>query len=62
MTTICVQFADSTEKIIIAAFGGPQNATTYPNQGTVESTDARWTAFYDSFSPQMQTVLTVPGS
>jgi hypothetical protein len=40
--TINVQFSDAAETTIIAAFGAPQSATAFPNQGTVLPNDARW--------------------
>ncbi len=43
--TIRVQFKDSTEAVIVAAFAGAQDAAEYPNQGDVEETDARYVAF-----------------
>jgi hypothetical protein len=48
MATIYVQFTDSTETTIRAAFTNAQNATAYPNQGTVTDSDPRWATFYDA--------------
>jgi hypothetical protein len=45
-----VQFSDSTETVIIALFGCQQDPTTYPNQGVVEASDARYEAFYKQFT------------
>jgi hypothetical protein len=46
MSTIHVQFEDSTEENVIAMFGCPQDETDYPNQGTIETSDPRWKAYY----------------
>lgn len=43
----CVQFLDSTEKVIVAIFAGPQDPTAWPNQGKVDSSDPRYVAFID---------------
>jgi hypothetical protein len=43
-----VNFADSTQAAITMYFGGPQPDDSYPNLGTVDTSDARWVAFYDS--------------
>ncbi len=48
--TIHVQFKDSTQAVIIAAFAGPQDSTDYPNQAEIEETDARYLAFVERFS------------
>jgi hypothetical protein len=45
MTSIFVQFADSTETAVVAAFACPQDATEYPYQGEIDDTDARYVAF-----------------
>jgi hypothetical protein len=48
MTTINVQFADSTEQVVVAYFAAPQSATAWPNQGTVDSSSALWATYYNS--------------
>jgi len=48
MKNIYVQFSDSNETQIVAIFGNPQPASFYPDQGTVENSDLRYVAFYDS--------------
>lgn len=45
MSTVFVQFSDSTQKTIIAAFSCAQDPDVYTNQGTVDSSDARYIAF-----------------
>jgi hypothetical protein len=46
MAEIFVQFADATEKVIVAAFGCAQDETAWPNQGIVANSDSRWAAYY----------------
>lgn len=55
-----VQFSDTTETTIVAFFAGQQNATTYPNQGTVTASDARWATYYAAVPPLMQARLPAP--
>jgi len=50
MTTVYVQFTDATETTVKAVFGNPQDATAYPNQATLDSTDARYQAFVNPAS------------
>ena len=45
---IFVQFADGTQQTVIASFSCPQDVAAWPNQGTLEDTDARYTAFVAS--------------
>lgn len=60
MTTLNVQFTDSSESIIQSYFGNPQDETVYPNQGTVLSSDARWKAFVASMPALVQSELPAP--
>jgi hypothetical protein len=46
MATIFVQFSDSTEKTVISAFSCPQDPSAWPNQGEIDSSDERWSAYY----------------
>jgi deferrochelatase/peroxidase EfeB len=55
-----VQFSDATETVIIAYFSGPQNATAYPNQGTVLPSDVRWATYYATLPAAVQATLTPP--
>lgn len=48
MTTIYVEFTDSTESAIASVFSSQQDPKYYANQGTVDETDARYKAFYES--------------
>ncbi|MBU9661891.1 hypothetical protein KTF22_08300 [Burkholderia multivorans] len=51
---INVQFSDATEETIIAYFACAQDATIYPNQGVIETSDARWKAYYSALPAIMQ--------
>ncbi|MDN7488466.1 hypothetical protein QZM35_12230 [Burkholderia sp. AU45274] len=46
MTTLNVQFSDSTESTIISYFDSPQDSDQYENFGTVDTDDKRWATFY----------------
>ena len=59
-TTLCVQFSDSTEATIISYFGCPQNASAFPNLGTVLTTDPRWATYYDGLPTSVQAALPAP--
>lgn len=45
MTTVYVEFSDSDQKTMVSVFGCPQDAAAYPNQGEIDSSDARYQAF-----------------
>ena len=45
-----VQFSDPENTEIIAVFGCAQDKTTYPNQGEVDDTDARYQQFVNPAS------------
>ncbi len=45
-----VNFTDSAQTAIDSVFSAPQDGTVWPNQGTVEDTDARYLAFTDPAS------------
>lgn len=55
-----VIFADSTEQEIKGYFGAPQDPATWPNQGQVDTSDARWIAFYDSLPEAMREGIPAP--
>jgi hypothetical protein len=46
MTTLNVQFADSSKAKIIAYFAGPQDPDIYSNLGTVDTDSSTWATFY----------------
>lgn len=60
MTTLYVQFADDTGQVIASWVGSPQDPKVFPNQGTVESSDARWKTYYDAQFQQVQAILPKP--
>jgi|GEM_PF-1266511 len=47
---VYVQFSDETETTIVSSFGCPQDATTYPNQAMLDSSDQRYQAFINPAS------------
>jgi hypothetical protein len=57
MTTIFVCFADSTEAVITGYAVCPQPEDSWPNQGAVETSDARWKTYYDARNPNGSTPL-----
>ncbi|MFM0328163.1 hypothetical protein [Paraburkholderia strydomiana] len=60
MTTINVQFADDAHSEIVSYFDSEQDSTAWPNQGTVDSSDPRWKAYYEALSSMMQSGLPAP--
>ncbi|WP_343618835.1 hypothetical protein [Ralstonia sp.] len=60
MSTVNVQFTDSKKTTICAYFGAPQDPDVYANLGQIETTDARYVAFYNSQSAQFQAFLPNP--
>jgi hypothetical protein len=62
MTTINVQFADSTEQVIVSYFAGPQSAASFSNLGTVDTSDARYSTYFNSLNPMAQAWLPEIGS
>lgn len=55
-----VQFSDSTDAVIVSYFGCPQDAAVFPNQGIVNTDDAKWSVFYGEVPESMQSGLPVP--
>ncbi len=62
MKIILVAFADSTKTAISSAFFCAQDPVEWPYQGSVESSDPMWEAFYNSVSTEGQAGLVTPGS
>ncbi|MBN3813286.1 hypothetical protein, partial [Paraburkholderia sp. Ac-20347] len=60
MNTVNVQFSDSGEETVISCFGTPQDPVEWPNQGVLDSSDARWKAFYDTLPSWVQVTLPSP--
>jgi hypothetical protein len=50
MATVFVQFTDPSEAIIQALLGCSQDEITYPNQGQIDDSDARYLAFINPAS------------
>lgn len=50
MTTVYVQFSDATKTNVISVFGCPQDPSVWPNQGEIDSADARYQAFINPAS------------
>lgn len=48
---IHVAFFDASEAVIVASFGCAQATDTWPHQGVVEESDARWSAYASQFPP-----------
>lgn len=55
-----VAFADATETVITSAFSNAQSIASFPYQGTVEASDARWAAYYATLPASAQAMLTPP--
>lgn len=60
MTAVNVQFTDSKKTAICAYFGAPQDPVVYANLGQVDTSDARYAAFYNGQSAQFQAFLPSP--
>jgi hypothetical protein len=58
---INVQFSDSTEASLASYFSGPQNETEWTNLGVIDTSDARYKAFYDSMPFAAQQGMPSPG-
>ncbi|WP_175765098.1 hypothetical protein [Burkholderia ambifaria] len=48
MTTLYVQFSDSTESEVVAYFSAQQELEVYQNLGVIDASDARWATFYNA--------------
>jgi hypothetical protein len=62
MTTLNVQFTDVTQKFICSYFASSQDPSAHSNLGTVDSSDARWKAFWDGQGAYVQQWLPAPAS
>lgn len=60
MTTLNVQFQDSSNEVITSYFANPQDVSVFPNQGTVDTSDARYATFFEQLPPAMRAGLPAP--
>jgi hypothetical protein len=60
MSTLFVQFSDSTEKVVISIFGGAQDPSAYLNQGEIESDDPRYSSYFGGIPEDLQKLLPMP--
>jgi hypothetical protein len=60
MTNLNVQFADSSDAVIVSYFGAPQNAAIYGNMGTVDTSDAKWKDYFESQPVWVKPFLPAP--
>lgn len=57
---INVQFFDSSNATVVSYFSGPQDEVEFPNQGQIDSGDARWKTYYNSLPSLSQRSLPTP--
>jgi hypothetical protein len=57
---VYVSFSDSSDTVIDTYIGGPQDPVSWPNQGTVDTSDPRWATSYDSLGSWIQSQLPPP--
>jgi len=57
---INVQFSDASEKSIVAYFADQQDESLYPNQGQIDSSDARYATFFNSLPAFAQGGMPTP--
>jgi len=55
-----VQFLDASQQVVISYFADAQDPAVYPNQGSIDQTDARYAAFFNSLPAFAQADLPVP--
>lgn len=58
--SINVIFSDSTETSVCGYFGSPQDPEVWPDQGQIETNDARWKTYYDALPLEMRDGLPNP--
>lgn len=61
MTNLFVQFTDESETAIATIFSCPQNATEFPNQGQIVTSDSRYAAYYAALPSSIAARLPSPG-
>lgn len=52
MTTLNVQFSESTKSAISAYFSAQRDPEVYQNLGGIDASDARWSTFYNAAEGQ----------
>lgn len=55
-------FSDSTEQTVVAIFSCPQIGSTWPYQDSIDATDARYAAFYESMQQGVVASLPAPAA
>lgn len=60
MQTIYVQFADATEKEVVACFASAQDPDSHANLGEIGADDARYAAYYNSVPEPIRKYLITP--
>jgi len=55
-----VQFTDSSGTAVTAVFANPQDAGSFPNQGIIEVSDARYAEYFKAVPPLLQPFLPAP--
>lgn len=60
MATVYVGFSDSTESTVVGYAAGSQSAETWPYQGAIDTSDARWQTYYSSKGTLSQDGLPQP--
>jgi hypothetical protein len=60
MTSIYVQFSDSTQASIAATFSCAQDPVEWPNQGQIATTDQRWHTYYSTIPSCLQQLFPTP--
>ena len=62
MTTLYIAFTDESGSAIASFFSGPQDKAAFPHQATIETSDPKWKAFYESIPEMMRDGLPAPTS
>ena len=62
MTTLFVQYTDSSEQVISSYFTCAQDPAVWSNQGTVDTSDARWKAYVGSLTGNAASLMPAPTS
>lgn len=60
MATVTVNFTDATSTTVCQYFAGPQDPSAYAFLGQLDTSDSRWSSFYELMSPETQAMLPQP--